>query len=328
MPRHLKTELNVRRARSRLLSQWKTSANRMPVSAIVVGGGHLITATTEYFPARLNAVAEFARELGVAIHVHSVGVSHPGTWEAAAGKQLRRFLGDTSIASVSVRDEQSADYLVAAGLPKADIRIALDPGLLAARTFKVERRPSGQRLRVGLGIMSPAVVKAVRTTPSGINDDFWVAVTERLVASDVDVSLFTTGEAGDIRVALHVAAQLDERGVAYDGSAIIPMDDSDLVAHIGGVDAIVAQRLHASIISYALGIPSVGLGWDPKVRAFYKLTGREDYFFDDRGARAADISVHVLKAARGGLDDDLRDRNIEACHEGVRSLASLIAKGN
>ncbi|HML28553.1 MAG TPA: hypothetical protein PKE16_06900, partial [Hyphomicrobium sp.] len=37
LPRPVKTRLNVRRARSRLLSQWKTSLNGPPVSAIVVG---------------------------------------------------------------------------------------------------------------------------------------------------------------------------------------------------------------------------------------------------------------------------------------------------
>jgi len=328
VPRRLKTQLNVRRARSRLLSQWKTSVHQRPVSAIVVGGGHLITATTEYFPVRLNAVAEFARELGVGIHIHSVGVSHPNTWQQAAGKQLHRFLQDASIASISVRDEQSADHLVATGWRKENIRIALDPGLLAARTFKIGKRSPRQRLRVGLGIMSPAVVRAVRDAPTGIDDSFWIAAAEHLVAAGVDVYLFTTGEVGDIRAAHRLGSKLSEHGIAYDGSAIAPRDDADLVGRIAGFDAIVAQRLHASIISYAVGVPSVGLGWDPKVRGFYRLTRRVDYFFDDRDAQPDDISARVLQAAQSGLDGGLRDHHIATCEDGVRSLATLIAKGN
>lgn len=328
VPRRLKTRLNTHRARSRLLSQWKASLRRQPVSAIVVGGGHLITATTDYFPVRLNAVAEFARELGVGIHVHSVGVSHPDTWEPAAGKQLRRFLQDTSIASVSVRDEQSADHLVAAGWRKRNIGIALDPGLLAAKTFKLTTRPPRERLRVGLGIMSPAVVRSVSSTPTGVNDAFWIEVAEHLVSAGVDVSLFTTGEVGDIRVARDLGAKLDERGVAYDGSAIAPKDDSDLVGRIVGFDAVVAQRLHASIISYAVEVPSVGLGWDPKVQGFYQLTGRQDYFFDDREPHAGEVSARILLAARSDLDRSLRDRRIADCQDAVRSLAAVITKGN
>lgn len=327
LPRPVKTRLNVRRARSRLLSQWKASLNGTPVSAIVVGGGHLLTGTTEYFPARLNAVAELARELRVPVHVHSVGVSHPDTWEAAAGEELRRFLRDESIASVSVRDEQSADYLGAAGHSPQNIRIALDPGLLAEKTFDVGRRPQRQKLRIGLGIMSPRVVSSVRNVPSGITDRFWIETARRLVASGADVGLFTTGEVGDIRVARRLAAQLTDSNVAFDDIAVTPKDDADLVNHIAGFDAIVAQRLHASIISYALGIPSVGLGWEPKVRAFYRLSGRVDYFIDDRDARPADISARIVQAARDGLDTDLRDRNIEACNNGIRSLANLISKG-
>ncbi|MBS0235293.1 MAG: polysaccharide pyruvyl transferase family protein [Proteobacteria bacterium] len=328
MPRPLKTRLNVRRARSRLLSQWKSSVNGAPVSAIVVGGGHLLTATTEYFPARLNAVADLAHELGVGVHVHSVGVSPPDTWETAAGAELRRFIGDESVSSISVRDDQSADYLAAAGLQKGDVRLALDPGLLAAKTFEIGKRLPGQRLRIGLGIMSPAVVRSIRTARSGIEDDFWIAVAKQLAATDVDVSLFTTGEAGDIRVAHRIAAQLNELGVAYDHQDIVPNDDADLVSSIAGYDAIVAQRLHASIISYALGVPSVGLGWEPKVRSFYQLIERLDYFVDDRDARPDDVSARALQTARCGLDELLRDRHIEACRDGIRSLASLIAKGD
>ncbi|HML28554.1 MAG TPA: polysaccharide pyruvyl transferase family protein, partial [Hyphomicrobium sp.] len=278
-------------------------------------------------PARLNAVAELARELRVPVHVHSVGVSHPDTWEAAAGEELRRFLRDPTIASVSVRDEQSADYLSATGHPPKNIRLALDPGLLAEKTFPVGKRPQRQRLRIGLGIMSPRVVSSVRSVPSGITDQFWIETARRLVASGVDIGLFTTGEAGDIRVARRLATQLSEANVVFDESAVTPKDDADLVNHIAGFDAIVAQRLHASIISYALGIPSVGLGWEPKVRAFYRLSGRVDYFMDDRDARPADISARVVQAARDGLDATLRDQNIEACNDGVRSLANLISKG-
>jgi polysaccharide pyruvyl transferase WcaK-like protein len=89
-----------------------------------------------------------------------------------------------------------------------------------------------------------------------------------------------------------------------------------------------AQRLHASIISYALGIPSVGLGWESKVRAFYRLTGRLDYFVDDRDALPTEISARTLKAARDGLDNGLRNQHIEACHSSVRSLATLILEGD
>ncbi len=328
MPRPLKTRLNVRRARSRLLSQWKASVNGSRISAIVVGGGHLLTATTEYFPARLNAVAELARELGVGVHVHSVGVSHPDTWETAAGEELRRFIGDESVASISVRDGQSADYLAAAGVQKENVRFALDPGFLAAKTFRVEKRPPGQRLRIGLGIMSPAVVQTIRTARSGIEDDFWIAVAKHLVAAGVDVSLFTTGEAGDIRTAHRIATRLEEHGVAHDRGAIVPKDDCALVGSIASFDAIVAQRLHASIISYALGVPSVGLGWEPKVRSFYHLIERLEYFVDDRDARPQDVSARALQTARCELDEALRNRHIETCQDGVRSLASLIAKGH
>ena len=327
VPRRIKTRLNVRRARHRLLSEWQRAINGTPVSAIVVGGGHLLTGTTEYFPARLNAVGELARALGVRIHVHSVGVSHPDTWEAAAGEELRRFLEHSPIESISVRDEQSAEHLSRARLARNGIRIAPDPGLLAARTFGVEKQSLSARFSVGLGIMSPAAVTNIRPEPSGITDAFWIDVARRIAAAGGEVGLFTTGEAGDIRAARRVSELLSANGIAHTASGIVPKDDGDLVNILSGFEAVLAQRLHASIISYALGVPSIGLGWDPKVRAFYRLTNRAEYFLDDRGARPEDAAARVLQAAREGLDEPHRAQQIEACHQSIRSLAAMITQG-
>lgn len=316
--------MNSHRARARLLPQWTASANGTPVSAIVVGGGHLLTGSTDYFPVRLNVVAELARVLDAPIHVHSVGVSNPDTWETGAGQELRRFMQDAAIASISVRDPESAEYLSTAGLSNADVRIAMDPGLLTAGTFNVSKRGPHSRPRIGLGVMCPATVKAIRKTPSQIDTAFYIATAEAIAAGGADVCLFTTGEVDDIEAAHDVSSLLGERGIAHFQDAIAPRDDTELVADIAGFDAIVAQRLHASIVSYALAVPSVGVGWDAKVRSFYRLTERLDCFVDDRAAEPADVAGRALNAAARGLDPAACNRHIEACRDGVRSLATLI----
>ncbi|MGM0699941.1 MAG: polysaccharide pyruvyl transferase family protein [Actinomycetota bacterium] len=52
------------------------------------------------------------------------------------------------------------------------------------------------------------------------------------------------------------------------------MDSPDeLVAELEQCDGGIACRLHASITSFALGVPSIGLSWNFKVPDLYRSIG-------------------------------------------------------
>ena len=80
------------------------------------------------------------------------------------------------------------------------------------------------------------------------------------------------------------------------------VEPRELVAQISGFRAIVAHRLHASIIAYSLGIPSVGLVWDKKVRAFGIMTGRERFFIDPTAVTPDHVFETLEEAMSIGLE--------------------------
>ncbi|TLX69455.1 polysaccharide pyruvyl transferase family protein, partial [Pseudomonas nicosulfuronedens] len=75
-----------------------------------------------------------------------------------------------------------------------------------------------------------------------------------------------------------------------------PLTPSDLKSHISEADIVIAHRLHANIIAYSLGIPSIGLNWDSKVKSFFTAVQRLDYYLDDLAPTAENI-IELVEGA-------------------------------
>ncbi len=70
---------------------------------------------------------------------------------------------------------------------------------------------------------------------------------------------------------------------------------------IGHADVLIAHRLHACVIAYALAIPAVGLAWDSKLDAFFESVGRAAYICPG-GVTVGDLVARVAEAWRDGMD--------------------------
>jgi polysaccharide pyruvyl transferase WcaK-like protein len=56
-----------------------------------------------------------------------------------------------------------------------------------------------------------------------------------------------------------------------------------LLGIMRGFTVVIATRLHASILANALGISSLGLGWDEKVQAYYNESSLPERCFNLEG---------------------------------------------
>ena len=81
--------------------------------------------------------------------------------------------------------------------------------------------------------------------------------------------------------------------------ALLPADapHGHLLHVLGGAAALVAMRLHASLLRHCLGGPAVGLSYDPKVSAHYAQLGRAEFCLPlDRAA--SDVGETLRAALR------------------------------
>lgn len=298
----------------------------------VIGGGNLFQDADLNFPLKIAAALGAARAAGVPVAVHAAGVS-PG-WSGEAAALFGRIRGN-DLRHVALRDEASArawrERLGDAGPAPLVCR---DPGLLASDILRPRKAGASRVGRIGLGIADPdllryhatgAVAGLGRGGRGGVGV-FYRDLALHLVRRGERVTLFNNGAAEDaayqetLRQDPALAASFASGDLAV---ALPPRDPSDLATDISGFRAVVAHRLHAGIVAYALGVPHVGLAWDAKVESFFGSVGRTRFLVPGGGDAPDDVAALVLEACREGIDPVRRRRVVEEARADIAGLAEV-----
>jgi len=259
---------------------------------LIVGGGQLLMDNALSFPLRLSALAYMA-SARMPMHLAACGVSENRPWSRYGRLLVKQVLLKSR--SISVRDNSSRLALKNL-FPQNPATQVLDPALYANQIYDVYAKSSEV---IGLCVLSP--IFWTRNNPElppltiSYWCDFWHGLIRLLQESAFEVQLFCTGVEGDHAFAREVGrasgASIAER----------PFSAGGLVNLIYGYQAIVATRLHASIVATSLRIPSVGLSWDKKVSSFYCETSRADLCLAAHVARPDAVSAALAEAIERGI---------------------------
>jgi len=127
--------------------------------------------------------------------------------------------------------------------------------------------------------------------------DLWLELLSRLIGENLKVELFTTGSLQDNRFAHNLLEMAQARGWRSISLAGDPAGPGGLLKQMRNYSLVIATRLHASILANSLGISTLGLSWDEKVRAYYAETGLAERCFSLSG-----LQVSSLVSAASGLN--------------------------
>src|SRR5690606_11971473 len=87
-------------------------------------------------------------------------------------------------------------------------------------------------------------------------------------------------------------------------AAVTVNTPDELLRELRACDGVIAYRLHASITSFALGIPSVGLSWNFKVPYFYDSVGYPERAIESERWTAAEVVPVIETAMAEGVQKD------------------------
>ncbi|MCV6594736.1 MAG: polysaccharide pyruvyl transferase family protein [Silicimonas sp.] len=261
---------------------------------VVIGGGQLFSDADLNFPLKVGRIARICRDADVALAVYGVGVSKNWTERGAA---LFGQICAADLRHVALRDTESAQSL-AAQLPQLteEIRIVPDPAVVAAAAYGPA--PEAVRAvgagRVGICVTADEVLRyhANSRIAGGAPAALFAGVIDRLCRAGVPVALFTNGAVEDEESLARLWATPDFVPYRKDGRLVRHAafeTPRDLAHGISSHDLILAYRLHASIVAFSYGVPSIGLGWDRKVQSFYEAIGCSELC-----VRAADVTSEAL----------------------------------
>lgn len=236
---------------------------------LISGGGSLLQDTTSHRSLMYYLfIINLAHKMGKKVFLYSQGIGPLLTPKNQ--KRTRRSL--ENVDGIVVRDQQSKRLLEKIGLDVSSVYVTTDPVLRSKRPdlrkgevlLRKEGCPRKTQERI-------RVAWAMKPDPGG--SDFRLrqedAIRWLLQERNADVVLIPFHEDQDSIVAQQMAADLGDGVTLLKGHYL----SEDLLSVVGNMDLMVGVRLHALIYAAVMGVPMLGISYDPKIDAFLGTLG-------------------------------------------------------
>lgn len=282
----------------------------------VSGGGSLLQDVTSSrsIPYYLGLVG-LAKILGKRVFFYSQGV---GPIRGILGRTMVRWICNR-VDAVTVRDSESLELLRSLGITKPPITVVPDPvfGLRRIESGTPDKPDTADRPLIGF---------ALREWPAG--EGFWkalgAAADELISRLGARVVFIPFQFPRDVEASKRVAGMMrgEARVVGADCAGEECLHWDKLMALIGSLHLLVGMRYHALVFAAVMGVPFVGISYDPKVSHLLRLLGESEAGnISDLTADTLVAKVTEVWARRGGTSDSLRLR-VGALGEEARMAAT------
>lgn len=291
--------------------------------AVIIGGGQLIQSTGNYFSPRLKV--SLATIPNTSLHIYGVGVQSELNKNSV--KQFLSIFRRHHLRTVGLRDNESKLTWERHFCDQPIPAIALDPGLLSARVYgNFLREPNGTKT-ISIGITAIGEIKAHSTLETSSNIGSFEFYKESIIrlSKEYQLKIFTNGADADHLVHKQLIKYFSDEGNTENVIFIDrPIKPIDLVECIATSDLVISHRLHANIVSFSYGIPSIGFFWDKKLESFFKLIERENFFVAEGSISSEELLALVVKGLKTPIDPLVHRSLLSAASESIDLLVNNI----
>lgn len=238
---------------------------------IFFAGGALFGLNYENFFASMQQIIRIADDQNIPVIFSSMGANNKLA-NSENEIPLYQLLQKTCIRAISVRDNISLFQKYCKN-DRVPITQVCDPAVWTGYVYGKELPGPVSHKRPVIGIN---VVRGGLFRDNGLDWGlsreirYLDEIRQVLEEEDMDYRFYTNGSLLDNNTLRYFA---EEKSIAPE-KVILNQTTRDLVHTVAGFDAVLAIRMHSSIISYSLGIPSVNLVWHEKIPLFYQAIGQ------------------------------------------------------
>ena len=276
---------------------------------LLSGGGSLLQdATSGRSILYYLFILRLAQLLGKQTFIYSQGIgpiSTPRNRRLTASI-LRRADG------IVVRDAKSRDLLLEIGVPGQLVHVTADPVIRVKRPdpaqgLRILEREGCPKERLTVGW----AVKARKPNREFLQEVYrcilWLR--EEYGADSVLIPFFYDEDVGACE---DVARRLDGKAGCLRQKYL----SEETLSIIGCMDVLVGVRLHSLIYAAVMGVPMIGVSYDPKVDSFLASIERPTHFT---------VENFTLEGFQSAFAETIRDRE-KICDTTARCLEGLVSK--
>ena len=250
---------------------------------LISGGGSLLQNVTSgrslYYYLGIIFLAKLAG-LPVMLYAQGIGPVYGGF-----ARWLMSWLGNHA-RMITVRDKGSLAELASLGINRPHIEATADPVLAIhpvdkgiGRAILEKYHADGAKPVVGISVREWRGWNHYKDVLAQAADQIVREFNARVVFMPMQYP-------GDVKAAETVAARMKEESIVLRED----FSTSELLSLVGNLDILVGIRLHALIFAGVMGVPMIGISYDPKVERFLDSIGEK------AAGRLEDISVAGLLA--------------------------------
>lgn len=190
------------------------------------------------------------------------------------------------------RDPETHALLSKAGIPESSMHDTADIAYSLAghhAEYRNAAHEAGTALHTADGAGRPLVVtlRDFHTVGASLIENTAQALDAMVREFGIAVELLDLAPEDGLVHAQVAEAMECKDAVSHVGAGSL----EDAIAHLAAAEAVLATRLHGSIVANAFGVPSVGFNYNEKVESHYRIHGREDVLLD------LDASAEDIKGA-------------------------------
>lgn len=287
---------------------------------VIFGGAPMFNYLYQRFYIRTIMITELAKKHNIPVIFSAVGVEGYDE-DSEKCQSLKKALNNGAVKMITTRDgfDQLSSYQEKDSF---EIGKVSDPAVFTREVFSdfVKKKKNNK-----IGIF---VLRGNGFLDNGFNytrDDaakLWIRIGELLEEKGYDYEYITSGHFGDEAFLDYMIREYNVKS----SKCVFNMNEPErLIRKVSSYSGTISTRLHPSIISYSLGVPSVGIIWNHKVDMFYGSVG-----YEDRTVNVADITPEavvekVVKAVEEGAERD-NDFAMSVYDSLVRSIGEVLGE--
>ena len=266
---------------------------------VVFGGAPMFNYDHQIFYERTSITLEIAEALNKPVIFSGIGIEgYDETNEKCL--RLKKALNLNCVKQITTRDDFTS---LEKFIYNENIKImkVADPAVFTKPIFsRFLERPAKRKIGV-------FVMRRAGFTDNKINFSaeeqaaLWKSTVELLEKKGYDYELITNGHFSD---EAFMDYMIREHNIPLENCVFNMNTPEFLVNKISSYDAVISCRLHPSIISYALKVPSIGITWNQKVPLFYESIGYSNRALERKDFEADKIILRLEEAMEEGVKQD------------------------
>lgn len=267
---------------------------------IVFAGGGIIKYKNENLYEPISKIIECATENDIPVYFNAVGVEGYDADDERC-QILKKAIRQDCVKGISVRDDLETlhrDYMSGTD---AAIYQGCDSAVFAGKVYGICKNSDSNTIGIGIARHKIFADYGMPEIDKEFQLKMWESLIDELESRGYEWKLFVNGLKSDFEFADEILRHI--RRIRERDKYLVsrPTESRELVETISNFKAIAACRMHANIIAYSLGIPSVGLVWNDKLKFWGELIGYPERFLAKEQFSGSKIANCLEKSISEGV---------------------------